>query len=201
MTSRIVLSFANYDGGTIFIHTFRNKLMKRLNWYGDNTVYLDNVACRSVAGSTYHGPDKRIIDGKAVGSQGGNSYCIGVSNPLWKQMWDQAVTSAKAIVMIVNPAYMDSPNCGMEAQTIATLINSRSDLHLIVVDVGPGDNASKLPDNLKSGGNRITVLNFDKVEHSMKNIFPAAFDLTDQAYELIVDALNLTGATAPGPGL
>jgi len=176
--------------------------MKRLNWYGDYTVYLDNVACRSAGGSNYHGPDKRVIGGKAVGSQGGGAYCIGVSNAAWKSMWDEAVKTSKAIVMVVNPPYMDSPNCGLEVETIAQLMTKRTDLHLIVVDVGPGDNARKLPHNLTSGSNRrVRILKFGKVEHAMQRIFPAAFDLPDQGYDIIVDALAATGATAPGPGL
>lgn len=211
MASRIVLSFANYGGGTVFITTFQQNLMKKLNWYNPTTIYCDNIACRQVEGSKYWGPDKRIggegyaanvspwFHGKAMGDQGGGAACIGVTNARWKEMWDAAVKSAKAIIMVLTEPYIESGPCKMEVQTISQILQDRTDLHLIVLDMG-GDLARQLPKNLW-GHRRVRVLKFGKVAHSMSSIFPDAFDLPPEGYDVLIDALSATGATQPGSGL
>ena len=41
--SRIVLSFANANGGHYFVHWLRRELMKELNYFSSKSIYLDNV--------------------------------------------------------------------------------------------------------------------------------------------------------------
>ena len=50
--SRIILSFANRGGGDLFAHWLRDRLMKDLDYYSDNAVFLDNVASRNAEGGT-----------------------------------------------------------------------------------------------------------------------------------------------------
>jgi hypothetical protein len=48
--SRIILSFVNSDGGDLFAHWLRDRLMKDLDYYSENAVFLDNVASRNDPG-------------------------------------------------------------------------------------------------------------------------------------------------------
>jgi len=192
MSSKVVLSFANNAGGTVFVHVFRNKLMKVLNFFNDNDIYLDNVACRSAAGSVYHGPDLR----QNKGDQGGGAHTIGVSNENWEMMWTEAVDTAKAVIVILTPDYVQSGNCAKELQTIGEKLKTNSNLHLIVLDMGPDDLRTNIPQNLSPSSNpksRFIQLSRGTLSGEMQKIFPGSFDLTDRGYELVAEALSAAG--------
>jgi hypothetical protein len=196
MSSKVVLSFANNNGGTVFVHTFRNKLMRLMNFFDPNDIYLDNVACRDVANSVYHGPDYRKNNaGRSIGAcQGGGSYAIGVTNVSWKKMWENAMRTAKVVIIILTKDYCDSVNCQEEKDTICTMLadNRWSDLHLIVIDVG----SEWIPNDISPAGNpKSTMIYLPKVSLSeeMQKTFPLSFDIPDWGYKLVVQALYAAG--------
>lgn len=189
MSSKIVLSFANNAGGTVFVHVFRNKLMRALNFYDENDIYLDNVACRSADKSHYYGLDKRT--GK--GDQGGG-YTIGVANDNWKSMWDAAVDTAKVIILILTPDYTRSKPCKEEFETIKRILNSKRDLRLIILDMGPGDLQNFVPAYLRDDAKCLYLkMQRTDISEQMKRIFQHSFDLTAEGYQLLLDALSNAG--------
>jgi hypothetical protein len=60
--SRIILSFASAGGGDLFAHWLRDRLMKDLDYYSENAVFLDNIASRNAPGGEVQ-PDTRGKDG------------------------------------------------------------------------------------------------------------------------------------------
>lgn len=188
MSSKIVLSFANNKGGTVFVHVFRNKLMRSLNYYDENDIYLDNVASRSTGVSGYK-LDKR--EGK--GDQGGG-YTIGAPNPNWKAMWDAAVDTAKVIILILTQDYTRSQPCKEEFETIKRILSTKRDLRLIILDMGPDDLQQFVPAHLRDDA-KCLYLKMQRTDISaqMKRIFQHSFDLTAEGYQLLLDALSNAG--------
>lgn len=189
MSSKIVLSFANNAGGTVFVHVFRNKLMRALNFYDENDIYLDNVACRSAGDSHYWGLDKR----ECKGDQGGG-YTIGVSNEHWEAMWGAAVDTAKAIILILTKDYTISEPCQKEFETIKKVLNAKRDLSLIILDMGPDDLQQFVPAHLRDDAKCLYLkMPRTDISEQMKRIFQHSFDLTPEGYQLLLDALSNAG--------
>jgi len=123
--ARIVLSFAMANHGANFAYWLRDKLMKRLNYYSPNAVYLDCIAARlqttqhyaagmapasgdQVRGITYVSPDTR----PHLKSQG--YMPIGASNVAWEAAFDDAVSQAAAMILVVTSEYLQSQWCMLE---------------------------------------------------------------------------------------
>ncbi|WP_458096858.1 hypothetical protein [Roseomonas sp. WA12] len=128
-TSRIVISFNNANGGHLFAHWIRNELMKGLNYFAQNSVYLDNVAARnnfSSGGAMHHnglgGPGqgywedprfKQAMDSGVplIGPNraGGPNYAtIGGMHTRWEEMWTGALRTSKVLIQLQTQDYLDA---------------------------------------------------------------------------------------------
>lgn len=121
--TKILLSFAMDNHGAAFAYWLRDKLMKRLNYFSMNAVYMDCISSRGkktfhttefipmenrVKGLTYVMPDTR----DKFHSQG--YMPIGGSNSEWNEMYVKAMSEAVAMVMVLTPEYMRSEWCMKE---------------------------------------------------------------------------------------
>jgi hypothetical protein len=212
MASKVVLSFANDKGGTIFVHQFRNNLMKRLGFFDPYDIYLDNVACRLVGGSRFWGPDRRVNDaGKLIApDMGGGGRAIGVTNESWKIMWDNAMSTANAVILVLTPEYAQSGPCRQELSTIGEKMTEYQKLHLVVLNVGSLADLETLPEALRPPGQRrtkIITLAKESIGRSfwggepsaLQKTFPMAFDITGKGYKKIIDALGAAGVKSERP--
>jgi hypothetical protein len=119
--SKIILSFANAGGGDLFAHWLRDRLMKDLNYFSDNAVYLDNVASRNAPGGKVQ-PDLRDetkgFDPTTGTTSDGSYVSIGAQNKNWFKMWQTALSQALVLIQIQTPEYFDSNACAQEMAKI-----------------------------------------------------------------------------------
>lgn len=119
--TRILLSFAMANHGAAFAYWLRDRLMKAFNYYSHNAVYMDCIASRGLetvhektakedqkSGVTYVQLDTR----EHFKAQG---YApIGAQNSLWNEMYQKAMSEARAMIMVVTPEYLSSEWCMKE---------------------------------------------------------------------------------------
>ncbi len=136
--SRIILSFANAGGGDLFAHWLRDRLMKDLDYYSDNAVYLDNIASRNARGGKV-APDLRDPAkgfNSTTGKTADGSYVsIGAQNKNWFKMWQTALKQAMVLIQIQTPEYFDSTACADEMKKISKELKADSKLEVLAITV------------------------------------------------------------------
>jgi len=135
---RIILSFANGGGGDLFAHWLRDKLMKELNYYSENAVYLDNIASRNAPGGQV-APDLRFVEGfePSTGLTADGSYVpIGAQNKNWLEMWQKALSQAQVVIQIQTPEFNASTPCAQEnARINKELKKGKNKLEVLAITV------------------------------------------------------------------
>lgn len=120
--SRIILSFANGSGGDLFAHWLRDRLMKGLDFYSENAVYLDNVASRNARGGKVQADLRGKPDdyfNQTTGKTADGAYVsIGAQNKNWFKMWKTALSQAKVLIQVQTKEYFDSKACAQEMGVI-----------------------------------------------------------------------------------
>jgi hypothetical protein len=137
--SRIILSFANAGGGDLFAHWLRDRLMKDLDYYSDNAVYLDNVASRNDPDGKVgaYSPTGATFDLKKdnITTSDGSYLSIGAQNEKWFKMWETALSQAKVLIQIQTREYFTSEACTKEMREIGkNLKGNKLELLAITVD-------------------------------------------------------------------
>jgi hypothetical protein len=125
--SRIILSFVNSNGGDLFAHWLRDRLMKDLDYYSDNAVYLDNVACRNAPGGTIEAHSSTTSDVPYTS--------IGARHENWFEMWQTALSQAKVLIQIQTPEYFTSNACAQEMAEIREKVKSNNKLEVLAITV------------------------------------------------------------------
>jgi hypothetical protein len=164
--TRVLLSFANAHGGDVFAHWLRTELMKKLHYFSQNSIYLDNVASRNassgevirhtgvknwnilnamlaIAGTQ----DKAVvgpnITGKTVnrGATGitldGSYLTIGAMHNRWFEMWLKALSEAKVPIQIQTKEYFESKACAEDMSRIGSELGKAGNkLHVLAITFG-----------------------------------------------------------------
>jgi hypothetical protein len=135
--SRIILSFANAGGGDLFAHWLRDRLMKALDYYSDNAVYLDNIASRNARGGKVQ-PDLRDpakgFDPTTGTTSDGSYVSIGAQNKNWFKLWQKALSQAKVLIQVQTKEYFESAACEQEMAKIHDeLIKANNTLEVLAI--------------------------------------------------------------------
>lgn len=104
--TKVLLSFAVADFGSVFAHWLRDRIMVARAWYAPDSVYVDNVAMRSREGTDIR-LDTRHQAAAGVGY-------IGAMNPAWNESYLAAMSEARAMIFVVTPGWVASENCKLE---------------------------------------------------------------------------------------
>ncbi|HUN39261.1 MAG TPA: hypothetical protein VMU81_03115 [Acetobacteraceae bacterium] len=118
--TRIILSFANAGGGDLFVHWLRDRLMKDLDYYSENAVFLDNVASRNggEVKPDLRGKPDNYFNPTTGETADGKYVSIGAVNDNWLKMWETALSQAKVLIQIQTPEYFTSDACVKEMAKI-----------------------------------------------------------------------------------
>jgi len=109
MTCRILTSFAMVNHGSTFVHWLRNELMKSLNLYEIDAVYVDSVVSRSVGYEKDATPDRRDHMRSPTGA-----FPLGAMRDDWEALYRSAMRSAQVMLFCYTDDFMDSPWCCQE---------------------------------------------------------------------------------------
>jgi hypothetical protein len=137
--SRIILSFANASGGDLFAHWLRDRLMKDLDYYSENAVFLDNIASRNAPGGKVapdlRGKDDKYFDPTTGKTADGSYVSIGAQNKNWFKMWQTALKQAMVLIQVQTPEYFDSTACAQEMANISKELKADSKLEVLAITV------------------------------------------------------------------
>ena len=91
-------------GGDLFAHWLRDRLMKDLDYYSDNAVYLDNVASRNAPGGEVaaYSTTGATFDTETdnITTSDGSYLSIGAQIENWFEIWKTALSQAKVLIQI-----------------------------------------------------------------------------------------------------
>ena len=156
--SMAVLSFANTEGGDVFAHWLRNELMKKLEYFHPNNIYLDNVASRSDGGIRHRGdvnPFQLSAESPGKSVVGPNTYLrktafgptgdfhslddryitIGAVHSAWFETWQKALKQAKVLLQVQTPDYWSRAACLKEQEEIKKLHQKGAKFHTLALGV------------------------------------------------------------------
>jgi hypothetical protein len=136
--SRIILSFANSDGGDLFAHWLRDRLMKDLDYYSESAVFLDNIASRNGGEIGAYSTTGATFDTKTdnITTSDGSYLSIGARNKNWFEMWKTALSEAKVLIQIQTLKYFDSNACEREMVEIRKVLDeTRNNLEVLAITV------------------------------------------------------------------
>lgn len=112
--------------------------MKDLVYYSENAVYLDNIASRNGGKVGAYSTTGATFDAKtdSITTSDGSYLSIGAQNEKWFEMWQTALSEAKAPIKTQTPKYFQSNACAEEMGKIREVLKKkRNKLEVLAITV------------------------------------------------------------------